>query len=454
MSFRIILVSITFLVVLVKGISPSYGACLTYRDVIRDALDNSARVRMKIEDIHILEATCRQTFASLYPSISVNSRLERYENLDKRTQQGITTISGEVVGGDVSAWRSTFYLWGEYTISNWYKKRFEALYYEKLKDARVHDCQVEVKRLMRELTDLYAVIAEGKIRLKYGDEILQRLHNVLALKKTAFSRGQISREEVIKAGVDVASLEREIAGIKKEMKENLEKLHSYTARTYAEDAAIELFASHGWKHGAETDRVVEDTPEYKVRMKELEAVRERAKVARNNFWPDVSLYGRYDYYGSDTHGMDNSLRYVRETSYRAGILISLPLFDGGSRKWERAKSEYEIKRQEESIKAIAEEKERDMMTLSTGYQELSKALMHYKKLNEQYGKMVEITRKAHTLGERSTIDILEMEKEALAVERDVKVAEHTIATYEKRLFLETDFVHFMQEHYGDGACKH
>jgi len=451
---RIILITISFLSVLTKGISPSYGACLTYRDVIRDALDNSARVRAKVEDIHISNAIYRQNFAGLYPVISVNSRLERYENLDKRTQQGISTISGEVVGGDLSAWRSTFYLWGEYYLSNWYKKRFEALYYEKLKDARVYECAVETKKLLRELTEVYSSLVEGKIKLKYSAEILLRLQGVLALKREAFAKGHVSYEDVLKAEADVVNMDKEIAGIRKELKENLERLYSYTGKAYSEETEIEMFTLSAQKQFTGTDRIVEETPEYKVRVKEHEAFQQKARASESNIWPDVSLYGRYDYYGSNTNSPDNSLRDVRETSYRAGILISFPLFDGGARKWERIKSNHEIKRQEESIKAVAEEKGRDIKALSAGHTELSKAHTHYRKLADQHGKMLEITRKAHSLGERSIIDILEMEKDALAVERDLKVTEHTVAYYEKRLMLETDYHNFHREYYGNGTCKY
>lgn len=451
--FHIIFVGIFSLIVFIAG-TPCSAENITYRDMIKAALNNSARVRVKVEDIHISDAVYRQSFAGLYPVISANSRLERYENLDKRAQQGISSISGEVVGGDPSAWRSSFYLQGEYYISNWYKKRFEALYYEKLKGARIHDCEVETKKLLRELTDVYDALAESKIKWRYGSMTLQRFKDIFHLKKEVFSKGQISYEEVIKAEADAVNADKELAGVRKEMKENLERLYSYTGNTYGEDMEIEMFTSTGGKQFMEINKTIEATPEYKARMKELEAIKDRAKAAANNFWPDVSLYGRYDYYGSDTNSLDYSARDVRETSYRAGLMISFPLFDGGAKKWERAKSNYEIRKQEESVKAVAEEKGRDIKTLSAGYAELSKAHRHYKKLADQYGKMLEIAKKSQDLGERSIIDILEIEKDALVIERDLKVTEQTIAAYEKRLFLETDFNHFMVEHYGDGACKY
>jgi len=417
---------------------------VTYQDSVRDALQHSARIRMKAEDIHISDAVYRQNFAGLYPEISAISRFEKHEALDHRNT-GLNTINGEVVGGDVSAWRSSAYLLGQYTLSHWYKKRFEASYYERLRDARVHELDVEMKKILRELTDIFSALAEGKIKLRYTADIFIRLQEIGQLKKQAFAGGQTSFEEVLKAEADMAASEKEMGAIRKEIRENMERLQSYTGKNYGEDAAVEPLVSTTRKPLADVARLIEDMPEYKARLKELEAVRFKAKAASNNFWPDISLYGRYDFYGTNPDTLDNAVRDFRQTAYSAGIMISLPLFDGGVRKWDRRRNTYEIRKQDETIQALREEKGRDIKTLQAGYRELAASLAHYRKLAEQYGKLLDITRKAHGFGERSLLDIREMEKDVLTVERDWRVAEQALAAYEKRLALETDYREFLRE---------
>ena len=70
-----------------------------------------------------------------------------------------------------------------------------------------------------------------------------------------------------------------------------------------------------------------------------------------------------------------------------------------------------------------------------------------------YGKMLTITKKASALGERSLMDIMEMEKDSLTVERDRKATEHALAAYEKRLALEMDYEQFVSEYGGDKVCQ-
>ncbi|MDA8123786.1 MAG: TolC family protein [Deltaproteobacteria bacterium] len=433
--------------------SPSQADTISYKGVVQDALQYSARIRVKAEDIQISDAIYRQNYAGLYPEITAVSRFEKHENLDTRGT-GINTINGEVVGGDQSAWRSSAYLMGQYSFSNWYKKSFEVDYYERLRDVRVFELDIEAKKVLKEITDVFGALAECRIKLQYGAEILKRLQEVLYLKKQANALGQASYEEILKLEADIAALEKEAGAVRKEFQENLERLFSYTGKAYNEEMGIEFLAAADQRQPPDYTRLIEETPEYKAKVKELEAVKFKSKAASNNFWPDVSLYGRYDFYGANQDGLDYALRDFRQTAYSAGIMISLPLFDGGVRKWDRVRNLLEIRKQDETIKAVVEEKSRDIRTLQAGYSELQKSLAHYRKLTDQYGKMLDITKKAQGLGERSLMDIRELEKDALTVERDWKVAEQSLAVYERRIMLETDYSKFISEHNGNWSYQH
>jgi outer membrane protein TolC len=152
--------------------------------------------------------------------------------------------------------------------------------------------------------------------------------------------------------------------------------------------------------------------------------------------------------------MDDSLGYIRPTDYSVGVYISLPIFDGGVRRWEREKTFHELKKAQENARLVFNEKNKDIKTLQIGYAELSKSYAHYKKINEQYEKIMGINKKSQVLGEVSNLDIMELEKDALLVERDLKIIEHALAVYEKQLSLELNFNEFAGEYGGNGTCKY
>jgi len=130
---RGILCALAALLALAPGRASAAGGSLSYEDAVGEALRHSARLKVKKEEIHVNEASWRQSLSSLYPTLALNGRLERFGNLAGPT--GIGTINGQVVGGLQDEWRSSVFVLGEYTLSNWFKKRYESHYYERLTEA-------------------------------------------------------------------------------------------------------------------------------------------------------------------------------------------------------------------------------------------------------------------------------------------------------------------------------
>jgi outer membrane protein TolC len=441
--------------VLICGNRPGWAGVLTYRNAVNDSINYAASLRVKAEDIRISDAQYRSNSAGMFPEINISGRAERYENLDHRNDIAINTIDNEVVGGSQSAWRSAFYLSGQYYFSHWYKKRHEVNYYEKLRDSSVHQCEIELKRMIKEVTEIFGGIAEGKIKLQYSDKILHRLYGIYTLKKKAFAAGQFAYEDVLKAESDAINMEKETAKSRKDLSEYLERLSNYTGERYSiQDTQIVNLRVDGLPSATDETRAIEGMPEFRAQQKQLEAIRAKEKATGNNYLPDVSLYARYDFYNSSPYGLDYAMNDVRQSAYNVGLLISIPLFDGGVKKWQRKQSFYETKKQEESVRAAITEKNKDLKTLRAGYVEVSRSFNHYKKLNGQYQKMMDINSKALSLGERSQLDIMELEKDAFIVERDFVIAEHSVAIYEKQMALELDYKNYVSEYNGDWACKY
>lgn len=427
------------------------GENLTYKDAIHDAIRQSARLRVKQAEVEISEASYKQSLSNLYPGLSLNSRLERFETLAKDGE--IRTIYGQVIGGNVDEWRSSVYLAAEYLLSNWYKKGYQSRYYRELIDAAKLDAEVESKKLVLDVTGIYGTLSEYFTRVRYEGEMIGKLREVISLRKRAYESGEISHEEFLKAEAGLAAAEKEQSADRMQLRQNLARLSALTGKDYPGDIYVEPIPPGGASTTGEILKDVENTPEYQYRRKEKEALQQKATAARNDFFPDIGIYGRYDFYGNRSD-LSDAVHDMEEISYNAGVFISIPLFDGFSRKWERQKVLREIKRQEESIQSLKAEKVKELEALHAGLSEQMKTVEHYRKLAARYRQVLEIARGAKLLGERNIVDIAETEREALSIERDLKVAENTMAAMEKKLFIESDHKNFMRDYYGNGSDIH
>lgn len=446
-----ILCALAALFALAPGRVPAAGGSLSYEDAVGETLRHSARLKVKNEEIRINEASWRQSLSSLYPAISVNGRLERFGNLVGPT--GVGTINGQVVGGLQDEWRSSVFVMGEYTISNWFKKRYESRYYERLTEASIHDSEAEKKKVVLEVTDLYGSLAEGAIRLRYLGQMIDRMKEAVSLRAAAHREGEISREDLLRAEVQVVDLEKERAEAARQFKENLTRLTLHTGVEYEEDVVVEGLGAAAEVSGHPGPERVEQTPEYRAKCKEVEAQQEKGRAARNNLLPDVGIYGRYDFYGRNPEAYD-SLKEMERNSWNAGLYISIPLFDGGLRKWERERATREIRRQEEALRALRQEKGRDSAGLFVKLRELDRTIAQYRQLLVRYEKLLAIVSGAAALGGRSRAELLESGKEALAIERDMEVYVNQRAVAVRKYRLETDFAGAMGELDGNGTDRH
>lgn len=448
---RGILCVLAALLALAPGRASAAGGSLSYEDAVGEALRHSARLKVKKEEIHVNEASWRQSLSSLYPTLALNGRLERFGNLAGPT--GIGTINGQVVGGLQDEWRSSVFVLGEYTLSNWFKKRYESHYYERLTEASIHDSEAEKKKVVLEVTDLYGSLAEGAIRLRYLGQMIDRMKEAVSLRAAAHKEGEISHEDLLRAEVQVVDLEKERTEAARQFKENLTRLTLYTGVEYEDDVMVQsLGAAAEISERPEPERV-EQTPEYRAKRKEVEAQQEKGRAARNNLLPDVGVYGRYDFYGRNPEFYD-SMKEMDKNSWNAGVYISIPIFDGGLRKWERERATREIRRQEEALRALRQEKGRDSAGLFVKLRELDRTIAQYRQLLLRYEKLLAIASGAAALGGRSRAELLESGKEALAIERDMEVYVNQRAVAVRKYRLETDFASAMGDLDGNGTDRH
>lgn len=448
---RGVLCALAALLPLAPGPASAAGGSLSYEGAVGDALRHCSRLRVKQEEIRINEASWRQSLSSLFPTVALNGRLERFGNLAGPT--GIGTINGQVVGGLQDEWRSSVFVLGEYTLSNWFKKRHESHYYERLTEASIHDSEAEKKKIVLEVTELYGSLAEGAIRLRYLDRMIDRMMEAVSLRAAANREGEISGEDLIRAEVALVDLEKERTEAARQFKENLTRLTFYTGVEYDEGVAVTgLGAGDEIPEGPGPGRI-EQTPEYRAKRKEVEAQQEKGRAARNNLLPDVGVYGRYDFYGRNPELYD-SMKDLDRNSWNAGVYISIPIFDGGLRKWERERAAREIRRQEEALKALRQEKGRDAAALYVKLRELDRTIAQYRRLLARYEKLLAIASGAAALGGRSRAELLESGKEALAIERDMEVYINQRAVAVRKYRLETDFAGAMGELDGNGIDRH
>lgn len=412
--------------------SLSFAETFTYEKILKLAIENSPILKAKSYDVEISSLSYKQSYANILPQFSVSNRVERFENLTETT--GFITVGGQVIGGQPDEWRTAVYLTGEYYLSNWYKKLPEINYYKKLKDYSIYDCQTELKRLIKDVLDAYSALIEAHIKLNYSNMILNQLKEIQSLKKSMYEKGEISYEEILKTEAEIEAMLKEQIELKRQFSIALLRISELTDKKFSLEDTFQEIELKGNFNFAEPD--IETFPEFQAQSKQKEALEERLKTIKLNFLPDIILYTRYDLYGSSYYGLSGSWEDLQKTAFTTGIFLTMPIFDGGRLYWEKQKAFLELKKQEERIKQVKQEKFREIQSFYLSYTELKNTLKRYENLMKYYQKILDITEKAYTLGEKSKLEILETKKDMASIQRDMKVTENSLANLEKKLEIE------------------
>jgi len=130
------------------------------------------------------------------------------------------------------------------------------------------------------------------------------------------------------------------------------------------------------------------------------------KSLQKAYYPTISLYAKYDFYGSDRDDYRQSLDNTERHGYRVGVSFNWEIFDGGRRKANIDKQKtrnqmLEFQKQDEKLRYEKEikdisvflENEKDMReNLNELYNDTTKAKNYIARLNES--------------GEKSKIELL------------------------------------------------
>jgi outer membrane protein TolC len=403
-----------------------------YEDIVKLAVKNSPAIKVKVYDVEISTINYKQAFAYIFPQTSIGSRIEKYDNLANKTN--FITVGGQVIGGQPDERRASIYLSGEYYLSNLYKKLPEIDYYKILKDYSIFDCQATLKGLIKDIIDSYSALIEAKTKIYYSNLLLEQLKEIYNLKKLMYEKGEISNEELLKTEAELESLLKEQTELKRQFNLALLRISELTGRKFSNE---DDFKEVALKSNLNFDKPeLETLPEFKAQIKQKEALEQRVRIAKLSFLPDLVLYTRYDLYGSSYYSFRESLNRVRQTAFTAGIFLNMTIFDGGRLYWEQKKTLLELRKQEERLRHIKQEKYREIESLYTSYKELQNTIKKYENLIKYYQKILDIENKAFTLGEKSKLDVLETKKEIISLQRDRKITENSLANLEKKLEIE------------------
>ncbi|ASM34627.1 TolC-like outer membrane efflux protein [Campylobacter sputorum aubsp. sputorum RM3237] len=234
-------------------------------------------------------------------------------------------------------------------------------YKAKIKSSKQKECMV-YKDVALYLLDEYYKAMILKERLKYTNDLLSNLTQIYENKKRLNEVGELPKSSIFEGALKIADESSNLSYIQKDITQTLSNINYITGANISDINVLVYF-----RNVLNNTKFINfyETPKAKQLFYQIEEKRNLLNSEFKNYFPSLSLYARYNFYGYDRNDIIESIDKAEKNGYKFGLVISYTLFDGFRResRIENAKIEYlksnlelvDAKREyEQNIKSLQE----------------------------------------------------------------------------------------------------
>jgi len=257
---------------------------------------------------------------------------------------------------------------GQLLVFDGFKTASEISNAVKTLKAEEYNYNVTSSDIRLDLRNAFVNLLKAQELISLTKEIARRREENLKLVKLRYEAGREHRGSLLTAEADLAQAEFEVAQAERSIVLEERRLSKELGFGEVKEINVKGNFSPETDYGPkpDIDELAHTTPFLKELIAKKEAARYSVQSAEADFFPEVYL--------DTSYGRSGSSLLPRGESLSAGISVSLPLFEGGSRFSEvaKAKSQYV-----ESMAAERSGRDSVLMTLETTWKDLKDALETY-----------------------------------------------------------------------------
>ncbi len=385
-------------------------------------LENSKYLQVSKLNIDISKTNLKLIDSESFPSFSLGFSSERSKGLNEDL-----TSSFYVGDNDVSSsslFKNYFYLSMNYNLYDFgrLKARIEAQNFT-IKSKRSEYC-IEQKSITEKLLDTYYETRVTLIKDKYLNEILKESNQLYQYYKRLNEIGNIKKSDVVTNAMEIANIYNNIYNNKKTLVENFEKLSNISTYDFKSSHTIEplIFSSNEIEK-----KEFYNTQTAKKYLNDIKNKKAELELINASYYPQINIFGKYDYYGFNENSLANSFDNFKENSYKYGFNISWQIFNGFKTKTQERKAIQELKQLNLKLQQAKIDFETQLNTLNKTHKYYTQILNQSTKTLELSNKNKNMALRLNSVGEVDKIFELNTMIKRLYTQMENVQAKETVA---------------------------
>ena len=369
--------------------------------LLKHTLANSPSLNLTRLDVQSARNELEYQKASRYPELGINANSEyakRYGARYNSVQIGDDSLVSQSGYGDSVSLvlRQDIFKFGADELA------IEAAE-ENIKQADLKRCSSYMDGSIK-LLELYDEALGYKNRIEIYERLKDAYEMLYIYEKRLSGAGELSKTVLADQAIALADTSYELSQLQLNANNVLNKIYSLSG---VKIPNVFYLSDLGGANSINSEFVpFEDSVIAKGFDHELAANELSMKSQERLYYPTVSLYGRYDLYGSDRDDFSRAGKDVKRHGYRAGLTVHMSLFDGGKRAAqikEKQINKERILSKKEEAKLEYEKQIADLKLFLSKKDEYDKILSNSSKISKD---ILTMQKRLNAGNESSKIDVL------------------------------------------------
>ena len=386
--------------------------------LLKHTLANSPSLNLTRLDVQSARNELDYQKASRYPELGINANSEyakRYGARYNSVQIGDDSLVSQSGYGDSVSLvlRQDIFKFGADELA------IEAAE-ENIKQADLKRCSSYMDSSIK-LLELYDEALGYKNRIEIYERLKDAYEMLYIYEKRLSGAGELSKTALADQAIALADTSYELSQLELNANNALNKIYSLSG---VKIPNVFYLSDLGGANSISSEFVpFEDSVIAKGFDHELAANELSMRSQERLYYPTVSLYGRYDLYGSDRDDFSRAGKDVKRHGYRAGLTVHMSLFDGGKRAAQIKEKEINKERilsKKEEAKLEYEKQIADLKLFLSKKDEYNKILSNSSKISKD---ILTMQKRLNAGNESSKIDVLN--SLIASLKKELALKEHT-----------------------------
>lgn len=386
--------------------------------LLEHTLANSPSLNLTRLDVQSARNELEYQKASRYPELGINANSEyakRYGARYNSVQIGDDSLVSQSGYGDSVSLvlRQDIFKFGADELA------IEAAE-ENIKQADLKRCSSYMDSSIK-LLELYDEALGYKNKIEIYERLKDAYEVLYIYEKRLSGAGELSKTALADQAIALADTSYELSQLELNANNALNKIYSLSG---VKIPNVFYLSDLGGANSINSDFVpFEDSVIAKGFDHELAANELSMKSQERLYYPTVSLYGRYDLYGSDRDDFSRAGKDVKRHGYRAGLTVHMSLFDGGKRAAqikEKQINKERILSKKEEARLEYEKQIADLKLFLSKKDEYDKILSNSSKISKD---ILTMQKRLNAGNESSKIDVLN--SLIASLKKELALKEHT-----------------------------